>query len=81
MARVTLANVRAGDTIILVEGSSAGSRLVTGRAYGLGSNRWGTSLMVKREDDTFEWVESVQEWQPGTRRIGAYWVPDSPLRS
>jgi len=75
-----LGAIKPGDTILLVEGAGFGSRIVTGKAYGLETNRWGTSLRVKREDGGFEWVESVQEYEPGARAIGAYWVPDSPIR-
>lgn len=65
------AEVKAGDTITLIDGFYPR----TGKAYGKKIDRWGRSIRVKLEDGRFDWISSFT-----TVGIGAYWTPDSPLR-
>ena len=70
----TISKVKPGDTIKIKHGAYYPDTF--GKAYGRIRSRWGDFIRVKLEDGTFDTAQSFV-----TEGIGAYWTPDSPLRS
>ncbi len=67
--------VKPGDEIIF-RTSPDPTNVTIGKAYGKFTDRWGRHIRVKVEDGTFTTVEGFT-----TVGIGAYWTPNSPLRT
>ncbi len=74
--------VKPGDTIILDYGCGCGSD--RGKAYGKEQDNWGGHIRVKVADGQHVHFESVTSFTGvgygDYKGVGAYWIPDSPLR-
>ncbi len=71
--------VKPGDTIILDYGCGNGSDI--GKAYGKSADQLNRQIRVKMADGNFEYVHGFTGIVGNYKGVGAYWMPDSPLRN